>query len=103
MSDSKENDMPHLKCLDFSAMGFPTGMLVRRSEHYLKDRCIKARSQVGIVTEFKVYQNDDQQPVVWPVVAWEGVTTGPASTNPALVDVHRAKDKKRAVYVELYV
>lgn len=95
--------MGYLKCLDFERMGFPTGMLVQRSDHYQKNRCVSRRPQVGVITDFKVFPDDEQLPVVWPVVAWEGVATGPASTNPALVDVNRAKDKKRAAYVERHV
>lgn len=30
--------MPQFRCLDFSTMGFPTEMLVRRSEQYQTDR-----------------------------------------------------------------
>lgn len=93
----------YFKCLDFMKMNFPTGILVQRSDQYQKDRGIKGKPQLGVITEFKVFANDEQLPVVWPVVAWVGVPTGPATTNPALVDVHTAKDRKRAVYVELSV
>lgn len=92
--------MAALRCLDFEKMGFPTGLLVERSAHHQTDRCKKGRPQLGIVTGFKVYEDDERCPVVWPVVAWEGCATGPTTVNPALVDVHRAKDRKRAHYVE---
>ncbi len=94
--------MPY-KCLDFASMGFPTGMLVQRSAHYQKDRCQTGRPQVGVITRFDVLANDDQLPVLWPTVAWEGVPTGPSSTNPSLVDVCRPADKKRAIYVDIDV
>lgn len=91
------------KCLDFEKMEFPVGMLVQRSDHFQKDRCISGTPQIGVITEFEIYTNDDEYPVVWPTIAWEGVGTGPSTTNPALVDVHRSEDKKAAIYIDIVV
>lgn len=93
--------METFKCLDYSQMEYPVGMLVQRSEFYQQSRCKTGRPQVGVITEFKIFTNDDEMAVVWPVVAWEDIGTGPSTTNPALVDVYRARDKKKAKYIEI--
>lgn len=90
-----------LRVLDFHTMGFPVGMLVRRSDHYQREFCAKGKPQVGILVAFEVYTNSQGLPIVWPVVAWEGSRTGPKLCHPALVDTHRAADRKRALYREV--
>ena len=96
-------DQRMFKCLDFQQMGLPIGLLVQRSAYFMRDRCVNGRPQIGIITGFEVCVNEDQIPIVWPIIAWEGKTTGPSTTNPALVEPGRAKDRKRAVYIEVCV
>lgn len=88
--------------LDFSAMGFPAGLMVRRSDHCMKDRCMTGKPQVGIITDFRVYGDAAGLPVVWPVVAWEGDRC-PAitATHPALVDVMDERRADIAIYRKL--
>lgn len=87
-----------MKMIDFS--GYPVGMVVERSAHYQKNRCQKGKPQIGIITGFEIYENDSKTQIQrWPVVAWEGVRTGPSCTNPCLVDV-RKKDRNRVQYLE---
>lgn len=52
------------------------GTLVKRSEHYLKDRCIqdgdKELTQVGIVVGLKFFDDDLCGFITYPVIHWEG-------------------------------
>ena len=88
------------RMLNIIAMGYPRGMMVRRSDHYQKDRCVKGKPQIGIITDYTVYQNESMTQIqVWPTVMWEGAPA-PTSVHPTLVDVYRPKDKRKAVYIE---
>lgn len=91
--------MSQVQCLDFAAMECPIGLLVRRNNHYQQDQCVRRKSQVGVVVDYRVFPGDDKEAEVWPIIAWEGESTGPSLTNPALVDILRRNDKQRAVYV----
>ena len=93
-----------MRMLDFSAMGYPVGMMVERSAQWQETRFVKGKKpQVGIIIAFKIYNNMDKTQVqAWPVVAWEGCRTGESTTNPCLVDAHRPRDKKIAKYLPYF-
>lgn len=62
-----------ITALDFSKA--PSGMLVKRSPHQVKELCLKGKkkNQIGIVTGFKFYEDDAKSAIVCePEVYWEG-------------------------------
>ena len=82
-----------LKVLDFQKMNFPTGLLVTRSAHWNKERCIKTKKkEIGIVTGFKIHEDSRKMPIVWPVVFWEKGNMD-STNHPANVDVYRKNSK----------
>ena len=79
-------NLNELKILDFRTAR--TGTLVRRSAHFLQDRCGKAKTQLGVITGFAVFEDKKKAPIVWPVVFWEG-NASESTTHPALVSPFR--------------
>jgi len=73
-----------MKMLDYR--NAPNGMLVRRSVHYLKDRCGAVKQAFGILTEKRFYEDVDGGAQCWPVIHWEGDAVAninhPANVTP---------------------
>ncbi len=76
--------METLHCLDFRNAGF--GLLVTRSPHYLKDRCVKpnARREIGLMVERRHYETVIGGVQTWPVIHWEGAVMS-SICHPMLV------------------
>ncbi len=75
--------METLKCIDFRNADF--GLLVTRSPHYLKDRCVKRkRREIGLMVERRHYETVIGSVQTWPVIHWEGAVMS-SICHPALV------------------
>jgi len=77
------------------------GTMVKRSEHCQKEMCLKGKPQIGIITDMEFFSDNTGDAVAWPVIMWEGCKTMPSCCHPALVDMYRAKDRKRITYIEM--
>jgi hypothetical protein len=87
--------LKRLTVLDFSpATGAPFGLLVKLSEHRLRQTGGAESEKRGIITEYRFYEDAAGQVICWPVVWWEGDCTGraahPMNVSPARDDVHLA-------------
>ena len=76
------------------------GKLVKRSAHYQQQQCRTGAAQLGIISELRVLPDDAKQPIVWPVVMWEGDWM-PRATHPVNVEYVRRHDQKSATYKEM--
>lgn len=87
--------------IDWMAMGCPIGTMVCRSEFCMREKCMKGKPQIGIITNFKHFADSRGIVITWPVVAWEGCRTGDSINHPANVDIYRKKEKKNAKYRDM--
>jgi len=79
----------------------PFGCLVTRSEHYIKDRCIKSKKkEIGIITDISYYKDKKCGVIGWPSVFWENGTHSNL-VHPALVKPFRNKIEKQIKWVEM--
>lgn len=77
-----------MQVVDFSKT--QVGTLVKRSDHWNKERCIKPRTklQIGIIVGFEFFQEGYRRIVTWPVIHWEGAACQ-SLTHPANVALYR--------------
>lgn len=55
---------------------YPIGLLVKRSDHYFREKCINSKSferkAIGIVTELSFFENKGtKESVCYPHIHWE--------------------------------
>lgn len=96
--DPKDKSKPLV--IDWQSMGWPQGTMVKRSAHWMKERCMKGQPQVGIVVGFDHYEDANGLVNSWPTVKWEGASTsGVGSTHPMNVNLYRKKERDMAPMV----
>lgn len=81
-----------MKALDFKRA--KTGMVVTRSEHWNRERCVKpgTEPQLGVIVGHEFFDDKLCGVVCFPVIHWEGESTG-SVTHPANVVPYREKDR----------
>lgn len=65
----REEAVP-LEVPDFSKV--KVGTLVVRSEHSVEQSCGRGKDDIGIITDFKICEDDLCGFIHWPVIHWEG-------------------------------
>jgi len=81
-----------MKALDFK--GTSTGMLVTRSEHWNRERCVKpgTEPQLGMIVGHEFFVDKVCGVVCFPIIHWEGQVGG-SMTHPANAVPYREKDR----------
>ena len=70
------------------------GMLVKRSAHCIKEKCLKGKQkhQIGIIVGVEFYLDTKAGIITWPVIHWEGQVIS-SLTHPANAIAYRKRDK----------
>lgn len=76
------------------------GIIVARSEHWIKEKCGHNADQIGIVVDLQVYNDSVAGVVIFPVVHWEGAVFS-SITHPANLVPYREQDRKKFPEIDI--
>lgn len=83
--------MSILSVVDFRTA--KTGMLVKRSDHWLTDRGRADAEQIGILVDKNFYLDANGVSICWPVIHWE-LQPMSSSCHPVNVTPYRSHELK---------